>query len=267
VVQGGAGGAAGATAGAAAGAGGATPGPCGALVCDDFEAYPAGQVPDKTVWTSQTMSGAAISIDDTKARAGKKSVKIVVAGGDGGVGMIGRSDRSIFPAKDQVYARMMVWLQNAPSGSGHWVWMQTRGPLATETNNAANFGVYGTGAHPAQLQSTFIAQSNDNPLAADCWDYSSRAVPTGKWTCVEWHLDAAKNAQEVWYDGQAVPELTFTSEPGGSHGCLGNVTGGKWPIQQLIAMNFGWTHYHQLSGTTLWIDDVAIDTKRIGCPK
>lgn len=60
-----------------------------------------------------------------------------------------------------------------------------------------------------------------------------------------------QNAQPL--TGQCVPGFNYTD--------------GLWYIPRVERAFFGFKVYHTLSGSaTAWLDDVAISTKRIGCP-
>lgn len=233
-----------------------------AAMCDDFEAQAPGQAPGMG-WSKIGASKLAVAED--RAFSGKRSVKIEIAAGDGGEALLSRKDTNLFPVKSHLYMRMMVYLDRAPSGSGlHWAFMQAQGASLDSSGKAIGLASYGVGGHPSQFQSIYLLPSNNG--LNDCWNHTSRAIPTQKWACMEWHLDVQKDAQEVWVDSQAISELTFTSSPGGSSGCLNPQTGGKWLIPDLSFARVGWINYHTINGVTLWIDDVAMDTKRVGCP-
>jgi hypothetical protein len=242
----------------------ADPGACKiAAICDDFEGQTVGK-PPAAPWSRAGDSKLQVSED--KAFSGKRSVKIEIAAGEGGTAQISRRDTSLFPVKDQLYMRMMVYLDRTPSGNSlHWAFMQAIGTVADANGKNIGPGSYGVGGHPSQFQSIFVLPTLKNGLG-DCWSHSNRTIPTQKWVCVEWHLDVPKDAQEVWSDGQIVPELSFTSVPSGSSGCLNSQTGGKWVVPDLAFAKVGWTHFHVSDGMTLWLDDVVMDKKRIGCP-
>ena len=51
-------------------------------------------------------------------------------------------------------------------------------------------------------------------------------------------------------------------------GCVANDLGGQWlapPAFQTLYL--GWEHYQQtMNPIDLWMDDIVVDTKRVGCP-
>jgi hypothetical protein len=72
-------------------------------------------------------------------------------------------------------------------------------------------------------------------------------------------MDATDNRVELWFDGVAQPDLTVSTR---SHG--GNPVDFIFP--QFNTVKFGWQLYQQNDGAhDLWMDDIALATKRIGC--
>jgi hypothetical protein len=98
------------------------------------------------------------------------------------------------------------------------------------------------------------------------YEGSKVIIPQKKWTCVEFYLDGATpDFPMIWGDGAQV--------------MLGNIGGPASTIQkaiQFVKFNVGIVFYHGGSLvaygddtppyiTDEWIDDVAVDTTRIGC--
>ena len=77
-------------------------------------------------------------------------------------------------------------------------------------------------------------------------------------------IDLAERTGQQGVDGVALDDVTVIDM---GEGCGGNGTGGHWYSPLYDTIRLGWEHY-QMSDVAhdLWIDDVAIDTDRIGCP-
>lgn len=89
---------------------------------------------------------------------------------------------------------------------------------------------------------------------------TSAALPTGDWVCFESHV-GADGTIETWLDDEAIAGLT--AGPGSD-----NPNGAQWErgliLPQLQGVYFGWESYGG-DTNTIWYDDVAISSSRIGC--
>ena len=99
-------------------------------------------------------------------------------------------------------------------------------------------------------------------VVCDCWHHSKTTIPLNRWACVEWQFDGATNTQRFWLDGQPIDDLTVV---GKGDGCINHDLMDNWYFPTFNALRLGWEHY-QLGPGEAWIDDVAVDSKRVGCP-
>jgi hypothetical protein len=82
----------------------------------------------------------------------------------------------------------------------------------------------------------------------------------GAWHCAEWHLAAASQTYQFFFDRQEIKQITKVNGPGKLVGT------GIPPGFSTIAV--GWYNYQSVTpGFVAWIDEIAIDSKRIGCDK
>jgi hypothetical protein len=95
------------------------------------------------------------------------------------------------------------------------------------------------------------------------WTNWRESAPTkaGAWQCVEWQLDATDNRVAVWIDGVANPDLTASTTVHGGNDV-------PFVLPTVNTVKIGWQLYQ--GGTTpghfdLWIDDIALSTRRLGC--
>lgn len=256
--QAGGGGAAG-TAGSGNGSAGAPSGDCsGALICDDFEAYtgtPGGP------WKVTKTSFGNVTIDGTQHRSGTKAVKFTTTGGkDPDFYQLAYiSAEKIFPVPNNAfYGRMMMYVTKAANDGVHWTMIEGEGPVAAQgiSNAMVRYG--------GQHQQRLMANYDSKDKASDCWQHSATKMPEAKWACMEWYFDGATNTQKFWLDGQAIADLSVTNE---GEDCVSQGTGGKWIYPSFARLNLGWGTYVKDDPREAWIDDVAVDTKRIGCPQ
>jgi hypothetical protein len=261
---GGGAGAAGGTAGAAGGGAGA-PGGAGsgadscatAIFCDDFEAYAAGAAP-KGQWKVTTNNGT-LAVDGTHAHSGKNAIHALTTGAQAYesayMGLVGAP---VFPVpQNGFFGRMMTYATQAPTDVVHWTIIQGEGPVPA--HNITN-AVYRYGG---QYNLRFMANYDSSPPKSDCWHHSqATTIPLNRWACVEWQFDGPTSTLRFWLDGQPVDDLTVVAK---GDGCISPDTMDNWYAPTFNALRLGWEHYQQGPGE-LWIDDVAVDSKRIGCP-
>lgn len=263
--------------GASAGTGGSAGGPqggCnGALFCDDFEAHETGKPPGM-MWTQRVKDGA-VSVDETQGYSGTKSVKFTTQATSGvKTAFIQFNSDSVFPVMGNAFfGRMMVRLESAPTESVHWTILQATGPVPGQDYRAQYR--YG-GQHPVTDGAMFVGSqlmaNYETPdsyggkgPSTDCWHHANGTVlPTGKWVCIEWEFNGPMNQMRFWMDGTAIEDLTVT---GTGQGCVSQGDGYVWTAPTFSELEVGWEAYQPDEARTLFIDDVAIGTTRIGCPQ
>ncbi|MCA9706432.1 MAG: hypothetical protein KDK70_11330 [Myxococcales bacterium] len=229
-----------------------------ALLCDDFEAHAAG-APPMAPWMVQEVQ-ATVRVDETRAFSGARSVRVTTERGGGSFrrGYMSVEGAPVFPLDGNVmWGRAMMWLDQTPAGSVHWTHIQGEGEV--EGMGFRALSRYG-GQHMGRLMANYETQG----VSTDCWDHSDTVFPTGTWVCFEWRFNGPNDEMNLWVDGVALDDVTVI---GMGEGCGGNDTGGHWYSPLYDTLRLGWEHY-QMSDVAhdLWIDDVAIDTDRIGCP-
>ncbi|GII22933.1 cellulose-binding domain-containing protein [Planosporangium mesophilum] len=88
----------------------------------------------------------------------------------------------------------------------------------------------------------------------------SAALPTGTWNCVEFNVNG-DGTMRTWLGGSQVAGLTADGTP--THDVDSQWLARSWR-PSLTSLKLGWEAYGE--GTdTLWFDDVAVGSSRIGC--
>jgi hypothetical protein len=264
------GGSAGATGGSTAAGGGGGTGsssvalcPEGSLFCADFEDASLGAL--TAPWrTSANM--ATVNVDEAQAFSGTKAVHVNApqAGAyhRGYFALDQGSSAGIFPAAaEEMYGRAMVYLADYPNANAHWTFIQGEGRAADNTHNAL-YRYGGQAQNGAELMANY--ETTDG-VATDCWDHSASTLPKATWTCVEWHFTVATNEMQFFLNSTELSDMHVTDR---GEGCGGQALAGQWlapPAFQTLYL--GWEHYQQAQNPIdLWMDDVVVDTQRIGCP-
>jgi hypothetical protein len=233
------------------------------LYCDNFDSYTAPGNPGG-MWKVSTQSGGTLSVDTTHAYSGKNAVHVM----DPGTVSFERAFMSlegapIFPlANNTMFGRMMIYVTRVPTGTVHYSLISGEGSMVPGFPNLTQ-AVYRYGAQINGNQ--FLAQYDTVP-SSDCAQRSQVAVPQNRWACIEWRFDGELKEMDFWLDGTIVPALSVRRmAPNGSAACQNRAWSGIWEPPTFDAIRLGWQHYQQGPGEA-WIDDVAIDAKRIGCP-
>ncbi len=264
----------GGTAVVSGGSGGTNPGtgpmssgPCpNAAYCNDFESWNKGTRPGAP-FGSMVAGGSKLVIDEARFVSGKKSVlfEASVSGTD----MLTLPLRTFLPdAKRIAYARMMVWLENTPGTSGHWDVIAMSGP-AKDLGGAtwvSTFSFGGFGDTSRKL--LYYGTSPANGLA-DCSKSGAPAIPLGEWVCVEMGVDeTSATPYTVKVKDVVVPGAAFKETTAASNCCCNSTNNNIWFLPDPLTVKFGWNQVHeQLKPIRLWIDDIAVSEKPIGCPK
>jgi hypothetical protein len=227
-----------------------------ALLCDDFEGYSPGGPPRKP-WTAG-INGGAVVIDSMHAHSGMQAVHITVNGASSNESaFFSVTGAPVFPQpRPEVFGRMMVWLLAAPRQVTHWTNIQGQGQVTGQSfRSITNFG----GQYSPKLDANYFT----NGPATDCWENSMTSMPVQRWACLEWRFYQPNNEVDFWLDGSSVVDLTVI---GKSQGCVNNGLNGKWLLPMYDTIKLGWEHYQSSDRVDMWIDDVALDIQRIGCP-
>ena len=97
---------------------------------------------------------------------------------------------------------------------------------------------------------------SDGGGSGDWTDHDTVIIPSKKWICVEFQFQGGSNAFHVWSDDVARPALDS-----GANRHNGFV------MPQFTSLWFGWWMYNTTEPQDLWIDEIAVDSKPIGCAK
>jgi hypothetical protein len=275
-VQAGAGGGGAAGSAAQGGGAGSSADPCAtALFCDDFEAYATGSPPGAP-WSSN-MNGGTVAVDTTHVHSGAHSVKFSAAMATGYRSvLIDLQNTAFLPtASNVVYGRMMFWLDSAPSTSVHWTFIDGEGKVPGQSYRALyRYGGQLPISNGADFLGSQLMANYDTPdsygspavgPSSDCWLHSDmKVVPVATWTCAEWKFDGASNAMQFWQNGEEITSLAMT---GTGQGCVNQAATYPWSAPSFDRIDLGWESYQADDARTIWIDDVAIGTEKIGCPQ
>jgi hypothetical protein len=257
----GGGGAGGAAAGAAGagGSGGSATGACAGkqyIVCEDFEATTVGEVP--TGWTKQ----GEIAVATDQAKGGSKSLKVSPT--EKGARRIARSATELGAAHwGRLFYRVQLPVPavNPSKNNGNTVIHSTLvGLTATRpAGGTAEYRVLDTIMNESKKHN-FIYNvqiqggSEFGHETAYTYDYKDT------WTCAEWQVDNTAKNYTLYIDGMDVTGVKVVADKAVNGGDAAELPA------SFTQMNIGWYNYQAGDGGfTVWIDDIAMNTTRVGC--
>jgi hypothetical protein len=238
------------------------------LFSDDFEAHTAGQLPGAP-WSEATFkSGAVIRIDGEQAFSGRQSLHVFTPrGAQYRRGYVAIHLKSPVPeALPGMFGRAMIFLEEAPVALAgappvHWTLLQGEGRSADDRYNS----IYRLGVEGKDGLGLMANFETTPPVTTDCKVNSVRSLPVKRWTCVEWHLEVASNEMQFWLDGRKVVHVA--GRAGAANACRGDDLHGEWRAPpKFDSFYIGFERYaDSTNDQNLWIDDVALSKRRIGC--
>jgi hypothetical protein len=238
------------------------------LFTDDFESRSAGELPGAP-WSEATFkSGAVIQVDAEQAFSGRQALHIFTPrGARYRRGYVAIHLKTPVPAAQSgMYGRARVYLDEAPialpgAPPVHWTLLQGEGRSADDRYNS----IYRLGVEGRDGLGLMANFETTPPVTTDCKVSSSRTLPVGRWTCVEWHLATASNEMQFWLDGRKVVHVAGRATA--ANACRGNDLQGEWRAPpKFDSFYIGFERYaDSANDQNVWIDDVALSARRIGC--
>lgn len=215
-----------------------------------------------------------LEVSSEQSYSGENSVKFAAQGSGYNRNYISLDLADYAEVQKELYGRMMIWV-NTPNGSGaDFTFAQAEGKPKASTGAPADttvmyrYRVNGSNGNVMANYDTWIDANGDGQTdwLTDCWDHSTRQLPTAEWACVEWHFDSDANELMYWLNGEELNELHIQ---GVGEGCVNPSTqDNEWTAPaNFLNLHLGIEQYHgHAQARTVYIDDVAVDSRPIGCP-
>jgi hypothetical protein len=231
--------------------------------CDGFETAPVGGAPLAPLWSVVVNdSSSTVQVDAQRAARGQKSVHVHTE--NKGYAQALLRTQSFFPAaNNQFYGRAFVYFKN--SGvlpQMHWTLFAASGVLPGQTQTT----VARYGGQFTHLMANYFGQdqyAHAGDAANGGWINETK-MPANRWACFEWHFKGSGNEMHLWLDEQEVTKIAIFNI---STQCCPNQ---PWTLPPFEKMDIGWETYQAdstQSGYDLWVDEVMLDTQRIGCSR
>jgi hypothetical protein len=229
---------------------------------------------DQSAWPTYApdcSQGGKVSLDSSTAHSGKNSIRVDGAGGFCGHIFFGTTK---VPSSGDLYVRAYMSVRTKCPYSP----LQASNPLSLHRKASKSLTdshvTFITMPDPAQGSKKHLRiggqskilmynRESDDATLPDLSPQgiaTSQALPTGSWQCFEYKI-GADGSIATWLNGNAIAGLTVGA--GAS-----NPNAAQWTRSSIkprpSAVYFGWESYGG-DANTLWYDDVAIASSRVGC--
>lgn len=250
---------------------------CSAMtLCDDFESSSAGSGPDSSRWAMVSPncsdnSGSAV-VDTAQFHSGGKSMRITT--GPNYCGHTFMQSNLVASMGNTVYGRFYVRLSQALADPH--ITFVSMCDAADAAAVSGNCDVSNVNNSKLQTKSKELRMGGQSGIAMWNRERDDATVPSlspagialstpltaNVWHCVEFGIDQAAGLLQTWVNGVSIPGLQIDGSPTNEVDTRW-LQNGNWR-PQLKDFKLGWEQY-SAAGTTLWYDDVALHTSRIGC--
>lgn len=222
--------------------------------CEDFESQ-TGTVPSGR-WTTSVAncSGTGTAtVDATVAHGGTKSVRVTGKAGYCNHAFAGTSLSGV-PTGSELYARF--WVRHTTALPAQHV---TFAALRDTNDGGKDLRM---GGQNKALQWNRESDDATLPAQSPAGVALSTPLPVNTWTCLEFRLDRSAGRLDTWVNGSPVTGLVVDGTPTQDVDQQWLARGGWRPSP--TDLRLGWESYGE-GDDTLWYDDVAVGTSRIGC--
>lgn len=213
--------------------------PNGLYFQDDFE---GGRDPQ---WTESQIGNGGTFTVDTSLGANGSSSSMRIDSNNAFHTMLQFALPQAVRDSDELFGRVFLRLAATPS-QAHFIWVE----VGNTTNDQHEMRL---GHNVGQLQSNHFLNGEQ-----DIRD-QSRSLVADTWYCLEFYMGNNPDELQVFLDNQetALSTTNYTAGPGAQ----GNGNPVADFIPPLEAFRIGW----ELQNGTVWFDDVALGSQRIGC--
>lgn len=222
---------------------------CAGMFCEDFE---SGEL-SNAVWTRKEAStGNSIAVQGTRVAHGKFAAQFHAKGGTARSMMFFEH----LPAALQkhYFGRMYYFATGFPSESGgHTAYI-------TSSNGLAGF--------PDADHHLEVASYLEDPKATWQMTYwqgdgpeyigSGGEIPKGQWFCLEWEFSDVPDEIGIWVNGDGTKQ-------GASFRNINNHASGMLGAMTTLGVGFRTWHAMGAPDIDIYVDDIVLDSQRVGC--
>ncbi len=235
------------------------------VLCDGFE----GALIDSGKWSKL----GAVSLSTEQKYSGSQSVKVVAKGGGYNANGIRAALGNMGSLRKNQYGRMMMLVTAENPRGGDFTFVEAVGKanytIPAEVSPTPPLGVLVS--YRARVDGSVDKFANNydtnNNWKTDCWSHSGSppAVPKDTWACMEWNFNATSNELTYWLNGT---KMSVSVKNKNGSNCVSHSQNDLWTgPAKFDSLQLGANQYKATDKPrTLYIDDVVVDTQRVGCP-
>jgi hypothetical protein len=225
-------------------------------VCEDFEATAVGGTP--TGWTipSSNYGTATLGVASDFAARGTHSWKVSVNTKASTEKYLQRGNLGALA--NSHYGRLFFRIQSPTDTMFiHWDLILGAGQVPGGGTTRIRWGSTGSNGGLPNSGWHWIYNIEQGDRGIEDNGPGHPAIGVDQWMCVEWLWDGTNQAADFYFNGVERPALKISK----------TLSNGAVDIPIFTSLNFGIAEYQGTNNTPLvfWIDEIALDTARIGC--
>lgn len=221
------------------------------VVCESFESTSPGDLPSG--WSLSGYGTRTVEVTDAASARGERSLAIDVESQGAIVGMLRLNDVGLLASAH--FGRMFYRIEGpGVSEFIHFDVLEAVGPWMGH-ENGVRFASTGTGVGNQQSNWSWIYNvqpfgSGAGPEFGTEGDRSAHPV-VDEWMCLEWEFDSSEQTATYYHDGSVIDYLVIDQE--------------QSEIPVFSEIGVGFQKFQQTGALRVWLDEVALNTTRIGC--
>ncbi len=222
---------------------------CAAVLCEDFEAG----VLDESLWTRiETDDGNSVGVQSDVVAGGSYAVQFHAVGGTNLAMMFAESVPE--PLRQHLFGRVMFRASDFPfENGGHSAYVLGGNGLDgfPWADHHLEVGSYYGGRGPI-WQLTYWTGDGPEYIGA------GGHIPQDEWFCLEWEFNDEPNEIRVWVDGSEADGAVFD-----------DIQGQSDLLGEFASVGLGFRTWHPMGAPDIdvYMDDLVLDTQRVGCPR
>jgi hypothetical protein len=224
--------------------------------CEDFESQTGTEPSGRWAFEAADCTGeGTVAVDSAVAHAGTKSLRVDGASGYCNHAFAGTALDDV-AVDSGLYVRF--WIRHTTAfPTQHVTFLAMEDANGPSPQNDLRMG-----GQNAALQWNRESDDATLPAQSPAGVALSAPLPVDEWSCLEFQLDPGSGQLQTWLNGESVEGLIVDGTPTQDVDQQW-MNGGAWNPSP-VDLRLGWESYGE-GADTLWYDDLAVGTSRVGC--